>query len=326
MCSRGIHVVTEIDNAMRRQSSLAPDPAQETIAAYSLIEWMRAGALLFVSTVAVAVLCWSVIGKLVHAWAQSRTYAHGFLMFPAALYMMWEYRERWIGLVPRRSYRGFLVGAMLLLMWSIGRSTEADLFQQAALLAMFPALVLACYGAEVFRAVQFPLGALVFGLPVGSELEPALQSFTAGFIAVVLHITTIPFQQDGYFITLSSSIWEVAPDCGGLRYILPGLACGYVFTGFVHSRTAQRVCYLFLCAVTLSIANGLRAAAIVLGDHSGISNGADHRVFSYVVYGATAIFLGWLGLSWRRDDLCDGTVKTELILPERAYGTELQRH
>jgi len=203
-------------------------------------------------------------------------------------------------------------------MWSGGRLTEADLFQQVALLAMFPALVLACCGGEVFRAVQFPLGVLVFGLPVGLELEPALQSFTAGFIAVVLHITTIPFQEDGYFITLSSGIWEVAPDCGGLRYILPGLACGYVFTGFVHSRTMQRVRYLLLCAVTLSIANGLRAAGIILGDHFEISDGADHRVFSYVVYGATAIFLGWLGLSWRRDDLYDRALKAEMNLPERA--------
>ena len=302
----------KIGYAMRRRIRPVPGRKREPITAGGFSEWTRTGILLCLSTIAVALLCWSTIWTLVHAWAQSRTYAHGFLTFPMVLYMSWEYRDRWIGLIPRLDRRGILVGVVSLLIGFGGRLMEADLLQQASLLAMLPALVFACCGTEVFQAVRFPLGVLVFGLPIGSGFEPALQSFTAGFIALALHVASVPFQQDGYFITLSSGTWEVATDCGGLRYILPGLACGYVFTGLVHHKTVQRMQYLLLCTMTLSVANGLRAAGIVLSDHFDITNGVDHRLFSYVVYGVTIFFLAWLGLVWRRDDIHDGTGKGQL--------------
>jgi hypothetical protein len=47
------------------------------------------------------------------------------------------------------------------------------------------------------------------------------------------------------------------------------------------------------------VANGIRAYTIILGDHFGIADGADHRVFSYAVYGLTMPLLLWFGLRWQ---------------------------
>jgi hypothetical protein len=47
------------------------------------------------------------------------------------------------------------------------------------------------------------------------------------------------------------------------------------------------------------VANGIRAYTIILGDHFGIADGADHRVFSYTVYGLTMPLLLWFGLRWQ---------------------------
>ena len=49
----------------------------------------------------------------------------------------------------------------------------------------------------------------------------------------------------------------------------------------------------------LLVANGIRAYTIILGDHFGIADGADHRVFSYTVYGLTMPLLLWFGLRWQ---------------------------
>lgn len=168
---------------------------------------------------------------------------------------------------------------------------------------MLPALVLGIFGSKVLRALQFPLGFLTFALPVGTSIEPWLQSITAGFIVLGLNILGIPLYHEGYLVTIPSGTWEVAPDCGGLRYLLPGLALGYLYTAVMHHTLKQRVTYLFLCAGLLIVANGARAYGIILADHLGIADGTDHRVFSYAVYGATMLSLAWLGLKWSNEDL-----------------------
>jgi exosortase len=183
---------------------------------------------------------------------------------------------------------------------------------------MLPALILGIFGSKVLRILQFPLGFLAFALPVGTSIEPWLQKIAAMFIMLGLDMVGIPYNRDGYFITIPSGTWEVAPDFGGLRYLLPGLALGYVYTAVMHHGLKHRLSFLVLCTLLLVLANGVRAYGVILGDHLGIAEGADHRVFSYVVYGATVIFLAWFGLSWRRDDLSDRALKAELILPERA--------
>jgi hypothetical protein len=46
------------------------------------------------------------------------------------------------------------------------------------------------------------------------------------------------------------------------------------------------------------VANGIRAYGVIVGDHLGIAEGSDHRVFSYTIYGLTMPLFLWLGLKW----------------------------
>ena len=91
---------------------------------------------------------------------------------------------------------------------------------------------------------------------------------------------------------------EPIADCGGLRYLLPGLAVGYAFATLVYRQPARRVVFLAICAAVLMVANGIRAYGVIVGDHVGIAEGIDHRVFSYSVYGVTMPLLFWIGLRW----------------------------
>jgi exosortase len=136
-------------------------------------------------------------------------------------------------------------------------------------------------------------------VPVGTAIEPWLQDITTWFVRVGLDLAGIPYLPERHRFILTTGTWNVDPDCAGLRYLLPGLALGYAFVTLMYRRSNRRLLFLAVCAVVLLVANGIRAYAIILGDHFGIADGADHRVFSYTVYGLTMPLLLWFGLRWQ---------------------------
>lgn len=266
-----------------------------------VIDWKRwtcIGAGLVVTCVIIGVLAWPTTYVFVDLWSRSRTYAHGFLIIPATWYMIWEYRGRWMVHSPRPDPRGIALLVGLCAAWMVARLFGAQLLELTAVLLALPVLILAYCGERVLREVAWPLGLLIFALPGGAGLEPMLQQFTAEFIAVGLSLSTVPYERDGLLFHLSTRTWEVAMDCGGLRYLLPGLVLAYIFSGLVHRRALHRVHFLLISMVGFVMGNGVRATAIILGDHLGITEGTDHRVFSYSVFGALLLALWWIGLRW----------------------------
>lgn len=275
-------------------TSVVPD------AQLSLTGWGPIGLVLCTASLCVVGLFWETVQSMVDVWASSRTFAHGFLVLPAAGYLIWCYRHRWMRLMPAPSAWG--VAALILLGsgWFVGNVTAVVWLQQAAVIAMLPGLMWAVLGREIVKTLSWPLGFLVFMLPVGTSIEPWLQDFTVWFIQVGLQLANIPYlyRPETYQIVLTSGAWDVAPDCGGLRYLLPGLALGYAFATVIYGQPTRRLVFLALCAAVLMLANGFRAYGVIIGDHFGIADGTDHRVFSYAIYGLTIPLLFWFGFRW----------------------------
>lgn len=261
-------------------------------------DWRKAALVLLISCLAVLGLFWTTMRTMVEAWADSRTFAHGFFVLPGFLYLLWCSRKSVEGMVPRPSRSAFVLLAVSLISWLAGYHEHAVFAQQFAIITMIPGLFLATLGTGAARAFLFPFGFLVFALPFGTSVEPLFQDFTAAFVAKSLELTGIQIHRYEYLITLSSGTWEIASDCAGLRYLLPGLAVGYIYAGVTYRSWLRRLSFLLLCAALLIVANGLRAYGIILADHFGIAEGADHRFFSYTIYGITITSLFWLGLQW----------------------------
>lgn len=199
--------------------------------------------------------------------------------------------------------------------WIVGSVTGRLWVQQAAVVAMLPGLVWAILGWEIVKVLAWPLGYLGFLLPVGTSVEPWLQDFTAWFVLTGLQITQIPhFYDSNHQIVITTGVWEVAVDCGGLRYLLPGIALGAAFAVLIYRSPVRRLAFLVICAVILMISNGLRAYGIIVGDHLGIADGTDHRVFSYLIYGLTIPLLFWIGLRFR--DRAPSTLVEERKIPQ----------
>jgi exosortase A len=235
---------------------------------------------------------------MIDAWASSRTFAHGFLVLPATGYLIWCYRSSWIHLVPKPSPWGVAALALLGGGWFVGYIINTMWLQQAAVIAMLPALMWAILGKEIVKNLSWPLGFLVFMLPMGTSVEPWLQDVTAWLIQIGLQLSGIPYLYKDHSFVITSGIWDVIADCGGLRYLLPGLAAGYAFATLFYRQPARRLVFLAICAVVLMMANGIRAYGVIIVDHVGIAEGTDHRVFSYTIYGLTMPLLFWIGLRW----------------------------
>lgn len=63
--------------------------------------------------VALAQFYWDTVRSMISLWSSSRTFVHGFLVLPAACYLMWCYRPLWIYQIPVPSPLG--LGALVLL-------------------------------------------------------------------------------------------------------------------------------------------------------------------------------------------------------------------
>lgn len=275
-----------------------PGPASTAPSPWSDLQ--TAGMILCAASLTVAALFWPTVQSMIDVWGNSRTFAHGFLVLPVVGYLVWSSRRRLISLAPVPTARGMIALFGIGSAWAMGQSADVVWIQQAAVVASLPGLVWTVYGTEMVRALAWPLGFLVFLLPVGTSLEPWLQDVTAWLILRGLDLSGISYLYRDRFITVGPAVWEVAPDCGGLRYLLPGLSLAYAFATLTYRQPARRVLFLVFCAVALMIANGIRAYGIIIGNHVGIASGADHRLFSYTIYGATMPCLLWVGLRWKQ--------------------------
>jgi exosortase len=236
---------------------------------------------------------------MVEMWANSRTFAHGFLVLPATTYLIWSYRELWTRHEAYPTIWGLVALFFAVCAWLIGGATNIIWLQEIAVIAMIPGLMLTLFGKDVSKTLSWPLGFLIFMVPIGTSIEPWLQDIATWFVRVGLDLAGIPYLSERHRFILTTGAWNVDPDCAGLRYLLPGLALGYAFVTLMYRRPIRRLGFLAVCAVVLLVANGIRAYTIILGDHFGIADGTDHRVFSYTVYGLTMPLLLCFGLKWQ---------------------------
>jgi exosortase A len=262
-------------------------------------EWRSIGLSFVICVLCVIALYWGTIEKMVEIWGNSRTFAHGFLVLPATAYLIWSCRDQWIRQEPYPTIWGICSLSIAACAWLLGGATHVIWLQEIAVVAMVPGLFMTLFGKDVSKTLAWPLGFMVFMVPVGTSIQPWLQDIATWFVRVGLDLAAVPYLAERHRFILTTGTWNVDPDCGGLRYLLPGLALGYAFVTLMYSRPSRRLVFLAICAVVLLVANGIRAYTIILGDHFGIADGADHRLFSYTVYGLTMPLLLWFGVRWQ---------------------------
>ena len=66
-------------------------------------QWLVTGLIVVSAGLSVLGLFWPTFRSMIDMWGRYRTFGHGFLVLPAAGYLLWSYRDRLMPLVPSPS-------------------------------------------------------------------------------------------------------------------------------------------------------------------------------------------------------------------------------
>lgn len=162
------------------------------------------------------------------------------------------------------------LAVVLFLVGGTGGQPEVQslIAQTAAVCLSWLAGFMLFFGGASTRAALFPLGFLVFMIPVA---PPVLNAAVAVLKVGSTHatdalfaLTATPYHRDGFVFTLPSLTIEVADECSGIRssiaLLLTSLLAGHLYLRSAWSRA-------LLVAVVLPVAvlkNGIRIASLSL--------------------------------------------------------------
>lgn len=262
--------------------------------------WPFAVTVFGVGVVVLLVAYWSTVQSLVWAWENDGTYQYAFLIFPLSLWVAFNLRQQVRANPPAPSVWGLLAVAGMVLIWYVGNVLDVNLLQHFAVVALFPALVLACWGWRALWVLVFPLAYLVvFAVPWGDGLVGPLQDITAHIAVHTLDLTGTPVLLNGREIVTPSAVWMVADACSGVKFFIACSALGCLYAYLMYQRWWKRVLFVAMAAVVPVVANGLRVYfTILIGDTWGLhyATGTDHMIFGWQFFGTVLLLLllvGW---------------------------------
>src|SRR5439155_5187066 len=266
----------------------------------------RLGLPLFVGAIVVILaIHWPTVESIVAIWYRSETFAHGFLIVPIVLVLIWQRRRTLAMLKPSPDALGLVLLACAGAVWLVAYAGEVLVVKHLALVATLWAAVIAILGREVARAIMFPLGFLLLGVPMGEALIPPLMEWTADFTVTALQFSGIPVFREGMFFSIPSGNWSIVEGCSGVRYLIASFTVGVLFAYLSYRKLWKRLLFAAMSIIVPIIANGFRAYLIVMIAHlsdNRLAHGIDHFVYGWVFFGLVMLLLFWIGSFWRDPD------------------------
>jgi exosortase A len=233
-------------------------------------------------------------------WWDASTYNHILLVPPI---LAWLVRLRWpelSGLTPRAWWPGLVALAAAMLVWLAGGATAINLVAQLGAVLMLQAAVAAILGPRVAAGLLFPLGYMLFLVPFGDEIVPALQAITAELAVSLTLASGVPAVVDGIFIDTPAGLFEVAEACSGVKFLVAMVALGTLVAHLCFTSWKRRAAFMLAAVVVPVLANGVRAwGTIYIAQSQGIAfaAGFDHIVYGWIFF--AVVMVAVLGASWR---------------------------
>ena len=281
-----------MDNASTQTQS-----AVASSRAWPFLLWPTGLALLLV-----LLAYWPSVADMVRIWTVSETFAHGFLIAPISLWLIWRERHAIAETPVRPAPWGLLAILVLGGIWLLARLVGVNVVQQLAVVASLIAVVYTLLGWPMLKRLSFPLGFLFFAVPIGKELIPPLMDFTADFTVFMIELTGIPVYREGTFFELPTGNWSVVEGCSGVRYLIASVSLGTLYAYITYRSQLKRLVFILAAIVMPILANGMRAFMIVMIAHFSdmkLALGVDHFIYGWVFFGLVIFLMFYVGSFWR---------------------------
>jgi len=250
-------------------------------------------------------LYFATVRSMVDIWNSSETFAHGYVILPISLALIWRQRA-WFSRLPARPWwPGLVLMAGAALAWLAGRMGEVQVVMQYAFVAMLPLAALTLLGPRLASKFTFPLLFLLFAVPFGEVFVGPLINYTADFTVWAVQATGIPVLRNGTRFELPTGSWSVVEACSGIRYLISSITLGCLYAYLTYRSNLRRAVFIGLSIVVPIVANWLRAYGIVMIGHTSgmeLATGVDHLVYGWLFFGIVMFVMFWIGSFWREDD------------------------
>ncbi|MGB5834336.1 MAG: exosortase A [Thiohalocapsa sp.] len=285
-----------------RSASKSPATGNPAQASAVSANWAQSVLLLTAAVSIVVILFRDTAWSIVSIWERSETFAHGYLIVPISLWLVWEKRRGLKGLMPKPTLLPVLLFLPIGFGWLVAYLVDTLVVQQFGFVAMLAVAIWALIGHRVASYLAFPILFLFLGVPVGEGLIYPMMNFTADFTVGMLEITGIPVYREGTFFTIPSGRWSVVEACSGVRYLIASVTLGVLFAYLTYTAWWKRLLFLVFSICVPILANGLRAYMIVMLGHLGgmdLAMGVVHLIYGWVFFGIVVTIMFLIGSLWR---------------------------
>jgi exosortase A len=245
-------------------------------------------------------LAWSDWFEMAWQWWYASTYNHILLVPPI---LAWLVRQRWpelTKLAPQGWWPGLVLFVGGLLSWLVGSGFGINTLSQLGAVLLMQASVAALLGPRVTAALLFPLAYMLFLVPFGDEIVPALQAITAKLAVALTHASGVPAVIDGVLIDTPAGLFEVAEACSGVKFLVAMVALGTLVAHLCFVSPKRRALFMLAAVAVPVLANGVRAwGTIYIAQSQGVefAAGFDHIVYGWIFF--ALVMAAVLGFSWR---------------------------
>jgi exosortase len=224
-------------------------------------------------------------------FARDSYYSHGVLVPFVSLYLVFRKRKVLETLVPQPSLGGIFVVAAGIFLQLIGQLLKVNFISYVSLLVSLYGIVIALGGKHFLKEFLFPIGFLVFMLPLPSVLiigiSFKLKMVAAQCATALVKLFGIAATQAGSTIYYPGGFLVVGDPCSGLRSLIAFLALGALVTQFVRVPGWKKVLLFFFAVPIALFTNFLRLTFLVVVGYfygEGAATGFIHDASGIVVF------------------------------------------
>jgi len=216
-------------------------------------------------TALVVIMYASILTSLARQWLDDPNYGHGFLVPLFVGYVLWNKRDQWRTLPLRPSNFGLAIMLFAIGLRILGMLGAELFLTRLSLVILISGMVLFLAGSQALRWMAFPLGYLLFMIPLPAivyyQLTFPLQLLASrlgasGLVALGIHTV-----RQGNLLILPNCTLNVVEACSGVRSLLSLLAAVVAFAYLAEPSWWKRS-ILAIASIPIAIAtNGLRLVA-----------------------------------------------------------------
>jgi exosortase len=252
----------------------------------------------------IVILYAPTVPMFLYDWTHDDNYSHGFLVPLIVGYIVWTKRRELQRLTPRSSLWGLVVVLSGVSIYLVGTIGAEWFLKRASLIIVLGGLIWYLYGAAYVKTVSFPIGFLIFMVPLPAiiykSLAFQLQLFVSMISAKLIALVGIAVYRSGNILEVScpegACPLAVEEACSGMRSIMALLALSALFAYLVYrSRLKQWIVVIGALPIAV-MTNIIRVTTTGICAHyfgKGFAEGILHESFGGLVF---VIALGLLFL------------------------------